>query len=131
MYKYYQKVEIAPHTHALPLLAGEHEIYLCPLYLYQITPGSRIILKASIAWSNTVLSDIGELEIKIRRDHPSGEVLESSEDSRFRTGTAKIEGEDRGGSAEIALYYLTVRSPGSKARVEGPIVFEGFVLDEE
>lgn len=45
MYKYYQKVEIDPHTHALPLQAGDQEVFLCPLYLYGITPGSRILLK--------------------------------------------------------------------------------------
>ncbi|EGL14013.1 MULTISPECIES: hypothetical protein [unclassified Paenibacillus] len=130
MYKYYQKVEIDPHTHALPLQAGDQEVFLCPLYLYGITPGSRILFKVSIAWSNPVTYDIGELEINIRRDHPGGPVVESSEDSRFRGGTAKMEGEDEGGAAEIAVYYLTVRSPGGKALIEGPIVFEGFVLEE-
>ncbi|MFS0839996.1 hypothetical protein [Paenibacillus sp. 1P03SA] len=131
MYKYYQKVEIDRHTHALPLQASDQEVFLCPLYLYGITPGIRIAFKVSVAWTNPVTYDIGELELKIRRDHPGGPVVESSEDSRFRGGTAKMEGEDEGGSAEIAVYYLTVRSPGGKALIEGPILFEGFVLEED
>ena len=125
MIKYTHRNE-APLGSFQPFEINETEIVLTSVVLMHIESMDQVKLQLEIGWDKPVLWDMGELEIMLRKDAPNGNIVEWSLESCFSSAVTKLE-HTRTGGAPVQIYYLTVKSPDSRARIVGPYSLKGIV----
>ncbi|MEK0316737.1 hypothetical protein [Cohnella sp. 56] len=109
----------------VPFLVGG-ELVLTSVSLHGIAPGDEVIVGIEIGWANPMSLDMGELEIRLKRDAPDGETVEWSLESCFLSAVTRLEYRTTGGNPD-QLYYLIVSSREQLARITGPYVLDGRV----
>ncbi|QDY83924.1 hypothetical protein FQU75_11280 [Paenibacillus polymyxa] len=115
-------------TYALPFQVTEQESVLSTLIIPASEAEGRIVIEVSMVWENPLLNwDIGELDIRLRRNDQQGPVLDWLQDSCYQEGYAELSYEETGTKAEPHVYCLTVQSADRRAVVTGPIMIRGSV----
>jgi hypothetical protein len=109
--KYSVTTGINLEKYTFPIAVTDQEIDLCNLHLTDLVPGDHIILEAGVGWQKNL--DIGELEIMIRKDSPSGPILYQTEDTCFHTTYSVMKHIDKDIQEDTHAYYLTVKSTSS------------------
>lgn len=112
-----------------PFPVEGQEVVLTSVFLKNIGPDDRIVLRLEIGWDKPLQWDMGELEIMIRMGAPNGPIVFQSTEACFFFANTKLEHTQSGGQPQ-QIFYLTVRSPESRARIVGPYFFEGTVYDK-
>ncbi|RED76853.1 hypothetical protein [Cohnella phaseoli] len=110
-----------------PFEVGDEEVVLTGLWLDNLEPSHRIVLEIEIGWDKPITSDLGELEIMIRKGDPNGEIVEWTQENCFNSTLTKIE-VSTGEESSFQNYVLTVKSLGTRARIIGPYLLKGSVL---
>jgi hypothetical protein len=110
----------------VPFEVGNEVITLTGIVLTDVQPTDSIKLQIVISWEKPIVCDLGELEILLRKDDPSGEVIEWSIETCFNQSKTKLEITRTGGNS-IQTYYLAVKSEDSSARITGPYTLKGIV----
>jgi hypothetical protein len=110
-----------------PFEIGDEEVVLTGLWLDHLDLSSRIMFEIEIGWDKPIYADLGELEIMIRRGDATGEIVDWTQETCFNTALTKIDASTEEG-APYQNYVLTVKSPGTRARIIGPYLFKGIAL---
>lgn len=110
-----------------PFPVGAGEIVLTAVTLSDLVPADRVMLKLEIGWDKPVHWDMGELDIRIRKNSPTGPVLYRMTESCFFKAHTRTKHEEGGETGQVS-YYLTVASAEQKARIVGPYGLEGMVF---
>ncbi|MDP1511496.1 hypothetical protein L8C07_17740 [Paenibacillus sp. CMAA1739] len=115
-------------TYALPFQVTEQESVLSTLIIPASEAEGHIAIEVSMVWENPLLNwDIGELDIRLRRNDQQGPVLDWLQDSCYQEGYAELSYEETGTQAEPHVYCLTVQSADRRAVITGPIMIRGSV----
>ncbi|MGQ3478386.1 hypothetical protein [Paenibacillus sp. TY11] len=131
MLKYSVQNKAEAGTHALPFQVTEQENVLSTLIIPASESEGRIVIEASLAWGNPLLNwDIGELDIRLRRNDEQGPVLDWLQDSCYQEGFAELSYEEMGKQAEPYVYCLTVQSSDRRAVITGPLMIRGSVYED-
>jgi hypothetical protein len=110
-----------------PFEIGDEEVVLTGLWLDHLDQFCRIVFEIQIGWDRPVHADLGELEIMIRRGDATGEIVEWTQETCFNGTLTNIDVS----TVEASLnqnYVMTVKSPGTRARIIGPYLLKGTVL---
>ncbi|NMP08587.1 hypothetical protein [Paenibacillus polymyxa] len=119
-------------TYALPFQVTEQEIVLSTLIIPASEAEGRIVIEVSLAWENPLLNwDIGELDIRLRRNDEQGPVLDWLQDSCYQEGFSELSYEETAQQAEPHVYCLTVQSADRRAVVTGPLMMRGSVYVDQ
>ena len=102
---------------------------LTGLWLDKLDPSCRIVLEIEIGWDKPITSDLGELEIMIRKKDLNGEIVEWTQENCFNSALTKID-VSTGEESSFQNYVLTVKSLGTRARIIGPYLLKGTVLSK-
>ncbi|MDY8024132.1 hypothetical protein [Paenibacillus polymyxa] len=131
MLKYSVQNKAEAGTYALPFQVTEQESVLSTLIIPAGESEGRIVIEVSLAWENPLLNwDIGELDIRLRRNDERGPVLDWLQDSCYQEGFAELSFEETGEQAESYVYCLTVQSADRRAVVTGPLIIRGSVYED-
>ncbi|MGO4951771.1 hypothetical protein [Paenibacillus sp. DRB1-1] len=131
MLKYSVQNKAEPGTYALPFQVAEQESVLSTLIIPASESEGRIVIEVSLAWENPLLNwDIGELDIRLRRNDERGPMLDWLQDSCYQEGFAELSYEETGEQAEPYVYCLTVQSADRRAVVTGPLIIRGSVYED-
>jgi hypothetical protein len=112
-----------------PFEIGDEEVVLTGLWLDHLDLSHRIMFEIEIGWDKPIYADLGELEIMIRRGDSTGEIVEWTQESCFNSALTNIDVSIMEESP-YQSYFLTVKSPGTRARIIGPYLFKGTVLSK-
>ncbi|WP_226001807.1 hypothetical protein [Paenibacillus sp. BJ-4] len=130
MLKYSVENKAEAGTHALPFQVTEQESVLSTLIIPAGESDGRIVVEVSLAWENPLLNwDIGELDIRLRRNDVQGPLLDWLQDSCYQEGFAELRYEESGKQTEAYVYCLTVQSANRRAVVTGPLMIRGSVYN--
>ncbi|WP_318628023.1 hypothetical protein [Paenibacillus polymyxa] len=128
MLKYSVQNKAEPGTYALPFQVTDQESVLSTLIIPASEAEGRIVIEVSLAWENPLLNwDIGELDIRLRRNDEQGPMLDWLQDSCYQEGFAELIYEETGTQGEPYVYCLTVQSADRRAVVTGPLMVRGSV----
>jgi len=128
MLKYSIQNKAEPGTHALPFYASSEEAVLSTIIIPEAEPQYKIIIEAVLEWENPLLNwDIGELDVRLRRNSTSGPVLQWTQESCYERGIVRLSFEDSGPIPEGHIYCLTVQSVDNRACVTGPVELSAHV----
>ncbi|MBE0335671.1 hypothetical protein [Paenibacillus sp. 23TSA30-6] len=131
MLKYSVQNKADAGTHALPFQVTEQESVLSTLIIPANESEGRIVIEVSLAWENPLLNwDIGELDIRLRRNDGQGPVLDWLQDSCYQEGFAELRYEETVEQTAPYVYCLTVQSADRRAVVTGPLVIQGSVYED-
>ncbi|WP_239619310.1 hypothetical protein [Cohnella mopanensis] len=119
----------AQHGTFEPFEIGDEEVVLTGLWLDKLDPSYRIVLEIEIGWDKPITSDLGELEIMIRKKDLNGEIVEWTQENCFNSALTKIDVSTREESS-FQNFVLTVKSLGTRARIIGPYLLKGTVLSK-
>lgn len=117
----------AQHGTFEPFEIGDEEVVLTGLWLDRLDPSYRIAFDIEIGWDKPIYADLGELEIMIRRGDSTGEIVDWTQETCFNSALTIIDASTEEGSPH-QNYVLTVKSPGTRARIIGPYLLKGTVL---
>lgn len=129
MLKYTIRNQADPGTHALPFPVTDRETTLSTIIIPTVEVHERIVIEVSLIWENPLLNwDIGELDIRLRRNDERGPVLDWVQESCYHEGTAELRYEE-GKHPDGHTYCLTVQSPDRRATITGPLIMIGSLYD--
>ncbi|MFM9330888.1 hypothetical protein [Paenibacillus mesotrionivorans] len=109
-----------------PFPVGASEIVLTSVTLSGLVPADRVLLLLEIGWDKPLNWDMGELDIRIRRNSAMGPVIYQMTEGCFFKAHTRTKYEESGQTGTVS-YFLTVASPELKARIVGPYGLEGAV----
>ncbi|WP_342427023.1 hypothetical protein [Paenibacillus sp. FSL L8-0158] len=128
MLKYSVQNKAEAGTYALPFQVTDQESVLSTLIIPASESEGRIVIEVSLAWENPLLNwDIGELDIRLRRNDERGPMLDWLQDSCYQEGFAELSYEETGTQGQPYVYCLTVQSADRRAVVTGPLMVRGSV----
>lgn len=131
MLKYSIQNKADPGTHALPIHASSEEAVLSTIIIPDAGPACRIVIEAYLEWENPLLNwDIGELDVRLRRNGVTGPVLKWTQESCYQQGRVRLSFEENGGMPEGHVYCLTVQSMDKRARITGPVEMNAHVHED-
>ncbi|MDR9856671.1 hypothetical protein RJP21_24010 [Paenibacillus sp. VCA1] len=96
-----------------PFTVGPDEIVLTGITLEGIADGDRVVLDIDVTWLKP-MCDLGELELILRRDAPTGTVIYWTMETCFARARVREECIVRG-EGGMRHFFLTTRSSEHKA----------------
>jgi hypothetical protein len=112
-----------------PFEIGDEEVVLTGLWLDKLDSSYRIVLEIEIGWDKPIASDLGELEIMIRKKDLNGGIVEWTQENCFSSALTKVD-VSTVEESPCQNYVLTVKSLGARARIIGPYLLKGTVLSK-